>query len=160
MATEQEYLENKEHYEGLDKRTNEYKAYKEWKENFDKANSIGLGDVVEKITEATGIKRVVEAITDDCGCKERKDKLNETRLKRRKPYRCFTEEEYDFLTMLFSKPMKMASRPELEKAYAIEEDIYKKKRTGGSCGNCNNSETIQMYNDLKLIYETYQDNND
>lgn len=38
----------------------------------------GLGDVVEKVTEATGIKKVVKAIAgDDCGCEERKKKLNE-----------------------------------------------------------------------------------
>ena len=41
-----------------------------------KKKSKGLGDTVEKITEATGIKKVVEAVTDDCGCQERKEKLN------------------------------------------------------------------------------------
>lgn len=40
--------------EPKDKRT---KAWKEWKQNFDKKNSIGLGDVVEKVTKATGIKK-------------------------------------------------------------------------------------------------------
>jgi len=38
--------------------------------------SKGLGDTVEKITKFTGIKKVVERMTDDCGCNERKDKLN------------------------------------------------------------------------------------
>lgn len=38
--------------------------------------SEGFGDTIEKIAEATGIKKVVEAITDDCGCEERKQKLN------------------------------------------------------------------------------------
>jgi len=38
--------------------------------------SKGLGDTVEKFTKITGIKKVVEAITDDCGCDKRKDKLN------------------------------------------------------------------------------------
>jgi hypothetical protein len=38
--------------------------------------SRGLGDTIEKITKATGIKKVVEAITDDCGCEDRKDTLN------------------------------------------------------------------------------------
>jgi hypothetical protein len=38
--------------------------------------SKGLGDTVEKITKFTGIKKVVERVTDDCGCNERKDKLN------------------------------------------------------------------------------------
>lgn len=40
----------------------------------------GLGDVVEKVTNATGIKRVVKKISDatgaDCGCSSRKDTLN------------------------------------------------------------------------------------
>ena len=39
----------------------------------------GLGDTIEKITKATGIKKVVEKVTGkkDCGCKKRKEKLNE-----------------------------------------------------------------------------------
>ena len=36
----------------------------------------GLGDTVEKITKATGIKNVIDRIADDCGCEERKNKLN------------------------------------------------------------------------------------
>ena len=38
-----------------DKRT---KAYKEWKKKFDAAPE-GLGDTVEKVTEATGIKKLL-----------------------------------------------------------------------------------------------------
>lgn len=42
--------------------------------------SKGLGDTVEKITTATGIKAVVEktakAVGKDCGCAKRKDTLN------------------------------------------------------------------------------------
>ncbi len=37
----------------------------------------GLGDTIEQITEATGIKKVVKALFgDDCGCDARKEKLN------------------------------------------------------------------------------------
>ena len=40
--------------------------------------SRGLGDSIEKITEATGIKKVVNKITGDkdCGCNKRKETLN------------------------------------------------------------------------------------
>ena len=39
--------------------------------------SKGLGDTVEKITKATGIKSLVDNVTGGgCGCKERKEKLN------------------------------------------------------------------------------------
>jgi len=38
----------------------------------------GLGDLVAKVTEATGIKTVVEAVAGkDCGCAQRQQKLNE-----------------------------------------------------------------------------------
>ena len=42
--------------------------------------SKGLGDSVEKITTATGLKTLMELVTqskeDDCGCKKRKEWLN------------------------------------------------------------------------------------
>ena len=42
--------------------------------------SQGLGDTVEKITKATGIKTLVEKVSEGlnipCGRQERKDKLN------------------------------------------------------------------------------------
>jgi len=42
--------------------------------------SKGLGDTIEKITTATGIKKVVETVAKatvkDCGCKARRDALN------------------------------------------------------------------------------------
>jgi|TARA_R110001583_G_scaffold82312_1_gene218520 hypothetical protein len=39
--------------------------------------SRGIGDSIEKFTQATGIKKVVEKVTDgDCGCNKRRDSLN------------------------------------------------------------------------------------
>jgi len=38
--------------------------------------SKGLGDTIEKIAKITGIKKVVEAVTEDCGCQKRKEMLN------------------------------------------------------------------------------------
>jgi len=46
----------------------------------EKKKSKGLGDTIEKITKATGIKKVVDKVSEvtgkDCGCADRKDKLN------------------------------------------------------------------------------------
>jgi hypothetical protein len=43
--------------------------------------SRGLGDTVEKITTVTGIKRIVEKVSEvtkkPCGCNKRKEALNE-----------------------------------------------------------------------------------
>lgn len=43
--------------------------------------SKGLGDTIDKITTATGIKKVVHAVTkaagkEDCGCNKRREALN------------------------------------------------------------------------------------
>jgi hypothetical protein len=36
----------------------------------------GLGDTVAALAETTGIKSLVESITEDCGCQERQASLN------------------------------------------------------------------------------------
>lgn len=40
----------------------------------------GLGDTIERITKATGVKKVAETISKkmgkDCGCGQRRDSLN------------------------------------------------------------------------------------
>ena len=42
-----------------------------------KKKSEGLGDTIEKVTKATGIKKLVEFISgEDCACDKRKEKLN------------------------------------------------------------------------------------
>ena len=43
--------------------------------------SKGLGDTIEKITKATGIKSIVNKVNElrgvrDCGCNKRKNRLN------------------------------------------------------------------------------------
>jgi hypothetical protein len=51
-----------------------------WQVKKNNMKSKGLGDTVEKITTATGIKKVVETVSKatgkDCGCGKRKDALN------------------------------------------------------------------------------------
>jgi hypothetical protein len=46
--------------------------------------SKGLGDTIEKFTTATGVKKVVDTISEitgkDCGCYGRKEKLNNPNL--------------------------------------------------------------------------------
>lgn len=47
-----------------------------------KKKSKGLGDTIAKLTKATKIDKAAEAIAkafgqEDCGCKRRRDKLNE-----------------------------------------------------------------------------------
>lgn len=63
--------------------------------------SQGLGDTVQKITEATGLDKVVKFIAgDDCGCEERKVKLNKL-FPYNKP-KCLNEEDYNYLNNFFA----------------------------------------------------------
>ena len=68
-----------------------------------KRKSKGLGDTIESITEVTGIKAGVEALSKaldwDCGCDQRKEKLNAL-FPYKKP-NCLTEEEYNYLKNFF-----------------------------------------------------------
>ena len=86
------FKQNPEYFEKLDKRTKEYKDYKEWKANYEAAPQ-GLGDVVEKVIPKPIKKAVKKVFGDDCGCSDRKEKLNN--LVKLKPQTCFTEEQYN-----------------------------------------------------------------
>ena len=74
-----------------------------------KRTSRGFGDTVAKFTEATGVDKVVHFIAgEDCGCKERQEKLNKLF-----PYKvpeCLKEEEYNTLTNLLPN-MAVRVRP-------------------------------------------------
>lgn len=67
-------------------------------ENFDpKQPSKGLGDSIAKITHALGIDKVAESVAhllgeEDCGCDERREKLNKIF-----PYKEIPEEQYLFI---------------------------------------------------------------
>ena len=49
------------------------------------SKEIGLGDVIEKVTTVTGIKKVVETAAKvtgkDCGCAKRKELANKVKIK-------------------------------------------------------------------------------
>lgn len=55
----------------------------------------GLGDTLEKVISKTGADKLIQLFTDgkDCGCEERKKKLNDLFPQRVKA-RCLTQDEY------------------------------------------------------------------
>lgn len=61
----------------------------------------GLGDAIEVVTKATGIKKAVEIFSEatgvDCGCDKRKEQLNKlfSIRQRKTPLECMTREMYD-----------------------------------------------------------------
>lgn len=131
-----------------DKRT---KAYKEWKAKHAQASE-GLGDTVEKITKATGIKKAVDATFDvfgfDCGCDERKSKWNE-KFRYKKP-ECLTEQEFDLIKMAVDTKKNKWTPDEQETYKKIYERIFKTKV---ECTPCSFGKVV--WKDLQAIYNQY-----
>ena len=114
----------------FDKRT---KEYKEWKNNFDN-KSAGLGDTIEKITKATGIKKVVKFISgDDCGCDKRKDKLN-LLFPSNKP-ECLKENEYKYLISKIGN-INSVTIEEQKMFLKIYNRVFNERASLTSCSSC------------------------
>ncbi len=111
------------------------------------ANDKGLGDKIEKFTEATGIKAVVEAITDDCGCAARKESLN--KLFPNRKLNDLSLESYDWLKVWFSQPRSAVKPSEQQKLVDIYNEVFNAKRVVSNCSPC----IASVNRELKSIYE-------
>ena len=143
-------IKDEEYYNNLDKRT---KEFKEWRDSqgFEQLPPEGLGDVIESITEATGIKKLIKAVWgDDCGCDERKAKLNAT-LKFK--VECLEESEYEYLKEFFDGKPQQVRPSEYKKLVAIARRIFKRNLSDSmGCGGC----VRDVVNRLRKVYETYE----
>ena len=120
-----------------------------------------IGDAVESVTEATGIKAIVKHLVgEDCGCNERKESLNEwgakiqnkiSTLFRRNNIHPLTQEEYEYLHEFFNRP-KLSMKPsEQYKMLEINNRVFSQRLQYTTCGSCVQS----MVNQLKHVYDAY-----
>jgi hypothetical protein len=132
-----------------DKRT---KRYKEWVARYEQSSD-GVGDTVEKITEATGIKKAVKFLAgEDCGCDERKNQLNYL-FPYNKP-NCFTEYEFDLLTEMFSDKnweRKSVNSSEVKELYSVYNRVFNTADKPSGCGSCVKSRAKK----LERLYKEY-----
>jgi len=138
-----------EYYNSLDKRSREYKAWKRAKKDKEiegkEISVVGAGDVVEAITEATGIKKVVKSIFgDDCGCDERKEKLNKSSLVSIKVINCPTEQERVQMDKFFSGETAVG----LMQMFAIYNRVFGTKESP-SCPMCRKKVRTGLFNLVK-----------
>ena len=116
--------------------------------------SKGLGDTVEKITKATGIKQATDWIFDklgkDCGCDTRKEKLNKMF-----PYKnidCLTEDEYIYLKGFFSINKNVVNRIEQKELIKIHNRVFKTNKETLSCGSC----VRGLVETMKRLFNEYE----
>ena len=116
--------------------------------------SKGLGDTVEKVTKATGIKKATDYIFNklgvDCGCDKRKEKLNKL-FPYKKP-ECLTEEEYMVLKGFFKRVKNNISASEQTALLDIYNRVFKQNRQPSTCGSC----VKELVNDMKTLFKEYE----
>ena len=109
----------------------------------------GLGDVVEAVTEATGIKKLVKWVAgDDCGCDERKFRLN--KMFPKKPL-CLNQYEYSELDTFFNNAKGKVNIVEQRKLLKIHNRVFQRNAKESSCASC----VRGMVSDLRRIYNEY-----
>lgn len=112
--------------------------------------SQGLGDTVEKVLQATGIAKLVKFIAgEDCGCDERKEKLNKL-FPYAKPL-CLTEVEYNTLTDYFNQNTNTLTSDEQRAMLLIYNRVFNARDTMSSCSSC----LRDLINKLRVIHNEY-----
>ena len=112
--------------------------------------SKGLGDTIAKITEATGIDKLVKFIAgEDCGCDERKEKLNKL-FPYAKPL-CLTEDEFNTLDTYFKQNTNTLTSDEQTSLIAINNRVLNQKLTFSTCSSC----LRDLVSKLRVIYNEY-----
>jgi hypothetical protein len=121
-----------------------------------KKQAQGLGDTVEQITTATGIKKVVEVFSKatglDCGCEERKAKLNQL-FSYNRNINCLTESDYNALTDLIAPSKDTLTIEEQNVISEIYLNVFNYRLQLSSCGSCwkgKIDELRKVYNEYKL----------
>ena len=109
--------------------------------------SEGLGDTIAKVTEATGIDKLVHAVAgEDCGCDERRKKLNSLF-----PYakQMSPEAQATFRDVLMPayKRNRMTVK-EQNVLLNIWSSVFGKRPATSSCGSC----VLDKYRKLEKVY--------
>lgn len=114
--------------------------------------SKGLGDVIENITEKTGIKKAVDLFSKatgiDCGCEGRKEKLNKMF-----PFKvnCLTESQYNELKQL-TRNHSFTSEENVRFTQLYNE-VFNEKKEVTTCVQC----VITRVKQIRKLIKVYED---
>ena len=165
MQEDRYYLELEEngYYNTIDKRSKDYREYKQWltlkqsgehkkiKENIEN-KSKGLGDTIAKITKATGIDKAVKFIAgEDCGCDERQVQLN--KLFSYKKINCISEDDYAYLSDFVDRKTSKVTNEQKVRLITIHNNVFNtNQKTNTSCSPCISG----VVNKLKKYLQVYK----
>jgi hypothetical protein len=120
-----------------------------------KPKAKGLGDTIEQITTATGIKAAVDWFSKttgiDCGCEARKDKLN--KLLQYSRVQCLTLDEYQWLDNYYKSGSNKLSSAEQYMVSLIHARVFGHK-VWSPC-TCSPREWKRFIDELNVVYLEY-----
>lgn len=115
--------------------------------------SKGLGDSIEKVTKAVGIKQATDWIFDklgkDCGCDKRKERLNKLF-----PYKtdCLEKQEYNLLKDFFSQSKNIVNIEEQKMLLTIHNRVFNTNKKVSTCSSC----VRGLYDTMQKLYNEYE----
>ncbi len=119
-----------------------------------KRKSQGLGDTIDQITTATGIKALVKFVAgEDCGCQQRLEALNKL-FPYSKP-NCLTEQDYNFLKEFFEVTRGSVVPTVQYRLNQIYTSTFNKNAEFTNCGSC----LLDRISELKKVYNSYVQEN-
>ena len=116
----------------------------------------GAGDIVHAAAEASGLKKLVEWIAgEDCGCDDRRQRLNHLLPFRKHLINCPTEAQMNYLQELFQAPIHQLNIIQQRELGTIYKRIYG-ITINSQCDSC----WRDYLKDLRKVYDEYKDSND
>jgi hypothetical protein len=113
--------------------------------------SVGFGDTVEKALELIGADKLAKFVLgEDCGCEERKAKLNKM-FPYRKP-ECLTEQEHQYLTDIDIRKKNTFKPSEVTRIREIYSRVMKVRLEPSNCASCFKELVVALIS----IYDTYE----
>lgn len=126
----------------------------------------GLGDVVESVLNSPVIKPVKDAVKsiiwkdgEDCGCDERKERLNKKfSFAHQKPVRCLTEEDFGLLSYILPDVSSSIGYADMTTLSRIHASVFNYHFTG-ACATCV-SRNRSIIEELKVVLKETEEGQD
>jgi len=120
-----------------------------------KQKAKGLGDTIEQITEATGIKKAVKMFSEatgiDCGCDNRKETLNKL-FSYNRNINCLNETDYNSLTKYLNAKQTSLNAIEQQQISDIYYNVFNYRLQISSCTSC----WAGKLDELRKVYNEYK----
>ena len=118
--------------------------------------SKGLGDTIANVLEDTGVKKLIDIFVDgeDCGCEQRKEKLNQLFPYRFKA-RCLTEEEYNHYKLFIEARTLTMAWSDVVWVCDLYASVFS-RQVWYPCVGCSPKILIGMINKLDKVFDAYE----